>query len=141
MCIILVFRACTLILNVNYFTFWFSPRLHGITRELWYRHDYFSSFMLIILFERLSSLLFAWIILSQLWNTQRNYVLYEKIILLNFVGIFYLKLRILKLPCRLTILHYMFFMWCSAKFFNSETRMKYFYSLLYHWNWLLNHIV
>lgn len=34
--------------------------------------------MLIILFERLSSLLFAWIILSQLWNTQRNYVLSEK---------------------------------------------------------------
>lgn len=67
MCIILVFRVCTLILNVNYFTFWFSPRLHGIIRELWYRHDYFSSFMLIILFERLSSLLFAWIILSQLW--------------------------------------------------------------------------
>lgn len=73
-CIILVFRVCTWILNVNYFTFWFSSRLHGITRELWYRHDYFSSFMLIILFERLSSLLFAWIILSQLWNTQRNYV-------------------------------------------------------------------
>lgn len=91
MCIILVFRVCTWILNVNYFTFWFSPRLHGIIRELWYRHDYFSSFMLIILFERLSSLLFAWIILSQLWNTQRNYVLSEKFISLNFVRIFYLN--------------------------------------------------
>lgn len=67
MCIILVFRVCTWILNVNYFTFWFSLRLHGIIRESWYRHDYFLSFMLIILFERLSSLLFAWIILSQLW--------------------------------------------------------------------------
>lgn len=91
MCIILVFRVCTWILNVNYFTFWFSPRLHGIIREFWCRHDYFSSFMLIILFERLSSLLFAWIILSQLWNTQRNYVFCEKIISLNFVRVFYLN--------------------------------------------------
>lgn len=91
MCIILVFRVCTWIFNVNYFTFWFSPWLHGIIREFWCRHDYFSSFMLIILFERLSSLLFAWIILSQLWNTQRNYVLYEKIISLNFVRVFYLN--------------------------------------------------
>lgn len=89
--IIYVYYSCTWILNVNYFTFWFSPRLHGIIRELWYRHDYFSSFMLIILFERLSSLLFVWIILSQLWNTQRNYVLSEKIISLNFVRIFYLN--------------------------------------------------
>lgn len=96
MCIILVFRVCTLILNVNYFTFWFSPRLHGIIREFWYRHDYFSSFMLIILFERLSSLLFAWIILSQLWfitvvkHTEKLCVVRE-ILSLNFVRIFYLN--------------------------------------------------
>lgn len=83
MCIILVYRVCTWILNGDYFTFCYSSQLQGIVREYdTCKHDYFSSFMLIILFERLSSLLFTWIILSQLWNTQRNYVLSEKLYLL-----------------------------------------------------------